>query len=246
MPRLLAREEEAHGGPGRALDLGCGSGAHTVTLAERGWKATGADLIPKALGRARRRIAERGVTADVVHADVTELPAEVVGTGYDFVLDVGCFHGLTAAQRRAMGTAVTAIAAPDASMLLLAFKAGGVPRPLPRGADRPDIEVAFPAWVVTDVEPATTARDAQAAAQGRADLVSTAPAHLTSRRALGRHLQPQAPGIAGPLTHIGPSSCAQDTLGSRRRLLRRNRRSRGSARSRLVIARASWRALVRT
>lgn len=156
LARLFAREEDAHGGPGKALDLGCGSGAHTVTLAERGWKATGVDLIPRALDRARKRIAERQVTADVVHADVTELPADTVGTGYDFFLDVGCFHGLAPAQRRAMGTAVTAIAAPDASLLLLAFKAGGAPRPLPRGADRPDIEAAFPSWTVTDVEPATT------------------------------------------------------------------------------------------
>lgn len=156
LPRLFAREEQAHGGPGKALDLGCGSGAHTVLLAERGWTATGVDLIPKALDRARKRIAEHGVTARVAQADVTELPADTVGVGYDLFLDVGCFHGLSPAQRAAMGAAVTAIANPDASMLMLAFKAGAAPRPLPRGADRPDLEAAFPAWRVTDVEPANT------------------------------------------------------------------------------------------
>jgi cyclopropane fatty-acyl-phospholipid synthase-like methyltransferase len=156
LPRLFAREEAALGGPGRALDLGCGSGLHTVTLAERGWKATGVDMIPKALERARKRIAEHGVSAEVVRADVTDLAPDVVGTGYDFFLDVGCFHGLTDAQRHAMGAAVTAIAAPEAAMLLLAFSAGSAPRPLPRGADRPGIEAAFPAWSVIDAEPATT------------------------------------------------------------------------------------------
>ena len=156
MPRLFAREEQAHGGPGRALDLGCGSGAHTVALAERGWKTTGVDLVPKALNRARRRIADHGVTAEVIRANVTELRPEIVGAGFDFFLDVGCFHGLSPTQRHAMGAAVNAVAAPDASLLLLAFKAGAAPRPLPRGADEADIQRAFPTWVITDTEPATT------------------------------------------------------------------------------------------
>jgi cyclopropane fatty-acyl-phospholipid synthase-like methyltransferase len=156
LARLFAREEADHGGPGKALDLGCGSGAHTVTLARRGWTVTGVDLVPKALDRARRSIREHGVTADIVSADVTELPAQAVGSGYDFFLDVGCFHGLSPAQRQAMGAAVTAIAAPDATLLLLAFKAGAAPRPLPRGADQHDIEAAFAGWTVTDTEPAAT------------------------------------------------------------------------------------------
>jgi SAM-dependent methyltransferase len=156
LPRMFAREESARGGPGKALDLGCGSGAHTVELAERGWKVTGVDLVPKALRRARKRIAEHGVAADLIRADVTELPAETLGTGYDFFLDTGCFHGLTPAQRTAIGAAVTALAAPGASLLLLAFKAGAAPRPLPRGADRAGIEAAFPGWSVTDTEAAVT------------------------------------------------------------------------------------------
>lgn len=154
LPRLFAREETEHGGPAKALDLGCGSGAHTLTLAERGWTVTGVDLVPKALERARRRIAQHGVTAELVRADVTALPPETVGTGYDLFLDIGCFHGLAPDERAAMGRAVTAIATPGATMLLLAFKAGAAPRPLPRGADQPDIEAAFAGWTVTDVEAA--------------------------------------------------------------------------------------------
>jgi len=156
LPRFFTREEAARGGPGKAMDLGCGSGVHTVALAQRGWQVTGVDLVPKALDRARKRIGAHGVTADVVRADVTQLPPETAGSGYDFFLDVGCFHGLSPAQQRAMGAAVTAIAAADASLLLLAFKAGAAPRPLPQGADRPDIEAAFPGWAVTDTEAAVT------------------------------------------------------------------------------------------
>jgi len=52
-----------------------------------------------------------------------------------------------------MGGGVTAVAAPDATLLMLAFQ----PRrrgPLPRGADRGGIETAFPGWTVLDEEPA--------------------------------------------------------------------------------------------
>jgi hypothetical protein len=77
------------------------------------------------------------------------------------VLDTGTFHGLDAAQREAMGREVSAVAAPDATVLLDCF----APRrrgPLPRGASRADVERAFPGWEVTDVEVADTEPDALA------------------------------------------------------------------------------------
>ena len=50
---LLQREEEGRERPyGRALDLGCGSGIWSVTLAERGWEVTGVDIVPKAVREA--------------------------------------------------------------------------------------------------------------------------------------------------------------------------------------------------
>lgn len=156
LPRLLTAEEAHRGGPGRALDLGCGSGAQLAMLAARGWKATGVDLVPKALARARRRLAAQGLTADLVRTDATELPPAAVGSGYDLFLDIGCYHGLHPAARARMGRAVTALAAPDASVLILAFQAGALPRPMPRGADQADIQAAFPGWTLTDTEPAIT------------------------------------------------------------------------------------------
>ena len=154
--RFASREEAEHGGPGRMLDLGCGSGAHTVAFAARGWKACGVDQIGAALRRARRRAEEAHVSADFVQGDVTSLSAADLGTGFDFFLDVGCFHGLSEAQRTAMGRSVTSLAASDATMLLLAFTPGAAPRPLPRGADAAALTRAFPGWEVIDTEPAVT------------------------------------------------------------------------------------------
>ena len=154
--RLFAKEEAGRGGPAQALDLGCGSGAHAVALAERGWRVTGVDQIGRALARARKRAEQRGATVTFVHGDVTRLDPTVIGTGYDLLLDVGCFHGLTPADQTAMGRSIESVAAPDATLLMLAFMPGATPRPLPRGADTASIERALPGWRVVDTQPAIT------------------------------------------------------------------------------------------
>jgi SAM-dependent methyltransferase len=55
-------------GPGRLLDVGCGSGAHTAAFAEHGWDVVGVDISEDLLDRAR----SRGI--DVINADAALLP----------------------------------------------------------------------------------------------------------------------------------------------------------------------------
>ena len=149
---LLDREEEGRSRPfGRALDLGTGSGIWGVRLAERGWQVTGVDLVDKALGRARERIAEAGVEMDLVRGDVTELEDAGIAPGFELLLDTGTFHGLQPEQQRAMGRETSAIAAPEATLLMLVWPRRR--RPLIRGASRDEVETAFPGWTVTNVEP---------------------------------------------------------------------------------------------
>jgi SAM-dependent methyltransferase len=68
LPRLLGR------GPGRCLDLGCGTGVALATLAELGWSPVGVDVSADQLRVARERAEAAG--AELVHADATELPFE--------------------------------------------------------------------------------------------------------------------------------------------------------------------------
>jgi hypothetical protein len=106
---------------------------------------TGFDSNTQAVTRAKRRVAEHSSRASVVCADVTGINADDVGVGYDFFLDVGCYHSLTPPQRMSMGRRVTALAAPGATLLLLAFQPDKLPRPFPRGADRTNVEAPFAA-----------------------------------------------------------------------------------------------------
>ncbi len=147
---MFDREQVGRQPPhGRALDLGCGSGIHAVELAVRGWQVTGVDTVPNALVRARERAREAGVEVWFLHGDVTALRGAGVGSDFRLVLDFGTVHGLTETQREAVGREVSAVAATDATLLMLAFS----PRrrgPLPRGMSRADVEAAYPGWKITD------------------------------------------------------------------------------------------------
>lgn len=107
--------------PGRALDLGCGTGVNSVYLAQRGWNVTGVDMVPRALGLARRRAEREGVAPRFVEGDVTRLRDFGVGDGFTLLLDAGCFHTLPADLRADYVDSVSEAAAPDATLLLYGF-----------------------------------------------------------------------------------------------------------------------------
>lgn len=149
LEHLLAQEEAAR--PDRvrrAIDLGCGRGAHTKLLLDRGWDAIGVDNVRQAVDVAVRR---NGLEdARFVIGDVRHLVHSGVGAGFDLVLDVGCFQSLDDAGRTLMAGGVTELAEPDATILI---RTGG-PRAWPWRADdalRRDIQRAYRGWTVTAV-----------------------------------------------------------------------------------------------
>jgi SAM-dependent methyltransferase len=107
--------------PGRALDLGCGTGTNAVYLARHGWTATGVDFVPSAIARARRRARAAGVEPRFIAGDVTRLGEIGVVGPFDLVLDIGCFHGIPDALRSAYGDQVARATAPGATLLMFAF-----------------------------------------------------------------------------------------------------------------------------
>jgi SAM-dependent methyltransferase len=101
--------------PGRALDLACGEGQNAIWLASRGWKVTGVDFSPVAIGKARARAAGEGVDADFLVADLVELEPDA--RAYDLVI-VFYLH-IPAAERRAvLARAVDALASGGTFLLV--------------------------------------------------------------------------------------------------------------------------------
>ncbi|MFX0078539.1 MAG: class I SAM-dependent methyltransferase [Candidatus Hermodarchaeota archaeon] len=82
--RLKAR------GVKRVLDLGCGSGRHTVFLAKVGFDVFGLDLAPTGLSETIQQLAEAGLTAHVTLSDIQRLPYD--DGFFDAIVSVQVIH----------------------------------------------------------------------------------------------------------------------------------------------------------
>lgn len=83
--------------PCRAIDLGCGTGANAIYLAQKGFEVTGVDFAEAAIHKARARALEAGVQVEFIVDDLTNL-RHVSGT-FDFLLDYGVLDDLRLHQR---------------------------------------------------------------------------------------------------------------------------------------------------
>lgn len=147
---MIDREEDGRLPPfGPALDIGCGTGVWSVRLATRGWQVTGIDMIARAIRSARKRAEEAAVEVRFIHADITELQAGDLDPGYRLILDFGTVHGLDPARRAAVGRLVTAVAAPDATLLMYSLSPARR-RLLPDGVGRAEIEAIYPGWEIVE------------------------------------------------------------------------------------------------
>jgi SAM-dependent methyltransferase len=106
--------------PGRALDVGCGTGTNVLWLAQHGWTAIGVDRSATAIESARRK-ADWTSGAMFAEGDVTRLEELQVDGPFDLILDIGCFHGLPVPRRDAYVRQVARVARPGARMMVFAF-----------------------------------------------------------------------------------------------------------------------------
>jgi SAM-dependent methyltransferase len=112
--------------PGKALDLGCGTGTNSIYLAQHGWEVSAVDFTARALERASEKAARAGVMVKFYRGDVTRLGDLPLGGPFDLLFDLGCFHSLTPQGRAAYARGVAHLSKPGTLFLLYAF----VPRKL--------------------------------------------------------------------------------------------------------------------
>lgn len=74
---------------GTVLDVGCGTGEHTILLTGLGYDVLGIDFAPEAVEQARRNAETKGVTARFEVADAMNLSER---PGYDTIVDSALFH----------------------------------------------------------------------------------------------------------------------------------------------------------
>ena len=124
--------------PGRAIDLGCGTGTNVITLAKAGWQVTGVDFAPRAIQLARQKLKSSKVRADLFTEDATKLRG-ITGP-FDLALDLGCFHGISKEGRMKYLDQLDRILAPSGFWLLYAFLTPGTPR---SGNGLAEVEIDF-------------------------------------------------------------------------------------------------------
>ena len=87
------------------------------------------------------------VTVNFVHADVRRLSTAGLGDNFALIVDNGCLHNMNDDDRDSYVREISAVAAPDARLLIVAFIPGG--RFGVRGIDRTEMERRFvPAWTL--------------------------------------------------------------------------------------------------
>jgi SAM-dependent methyltransferase len=106
--------------PGRAIDLGCGTGANAIYLAQHGFEVTGLDFARTALAKAEVNAAAAGLDVRFVEDDLTALRNDL--GRFDFLLDYGTLDDLSLGQRGRYVDNVVPLARPGARFLLWCFQ----------------------------------------------------------------------------------------------------------------------------
>lgn len=152
-PEVTALIEQEKLSPGRALEVGCGTGTNAIYLARHGWQVTAIDFVRNAIRQARRKARRAGVgeRTEFLVGDVTRL-GEFELPSADFALDIGCLHSLTPDGQRGYAAGLSGALRPGATYLLYAFE----PREGhlgPMGVTLGDIERLFgPRFRIVDVQ----------------------------------------------------------------------------------------------
>ncbi len=105
--------------PGRALDLGCGTGTNAITMTRRGWQVVGVDVSKLAIRLARKKARRAGFSIAFYQEDVTKLG--FLAEPFDLVLDIGCFHSLSVQARARYAAQLKRLVKPAGTYMLYAW-----------------------------------------------------------------------------------------------------------------------------
>jgi len=150
-PAIVRLEEEAKI-IGSVLDIGCGTGANAIYLAERGHEVLAFELVPRAIEVAQQRLGERKLPIEFRVADVLRLGD--LGKRYDTAIDAGVFHVFSDKDRPRYVENIHRHLKPGAKLYLLCFSEHQPGTEGPRRMTQQEIRDSFrDGWLVESIEP---------------------------------------------------------------------------------------------
>jgi cyclopropane fatty-acyl-phospholipid synthase-like methyltransferase len=133
------------------LDAGCGTGEHALFFAEQGHRVIGIDFVEKAIRRARRKAAQRGLSVEFLVKDATALGDW--RQRFASVIDCGLFHVFSDDDRRRYVAGLTQIVMPGGRLFLMAFSDEEPGTEGPRRVSRQELYLAFAdGWDIESVQ----------------------------------------------------------------------------------------------
>ena len=115
----LERSGQIHS---KVLDVGCGTGEHTILLTRLGYDVLGVDAAPTAIEQARDNAAEKNVDARFEVADAMRLGSE---PRYETIVDSALFHIFDDTDRPRYVASLHAVCRPGAAVHVLALSDKG-------------------------------------------------------------------------------------------------------------------------
>ena len=137
--------------PGRALELGCGTGTNAIYLARLGWDVVAVDLIDRAVEQARAKAAAAGVTPRFLCADAARLDFD---GRFELFFDLSCFCAIPAHRRDAYVAGLTRRAVTGAQLLMFGYGPEAFDDPI-SGVTADELRTRFTGWDLVDVTPGT-------------------------------------------------------------------------------------------
>ncbi len=133
------------------LDCGCGTGEHTLMLAERGFDVIGIDISSTAIERARAKARIRGIDPQLVVGDALHL--DRLNRRFGSVIDSGMFHTLEDDDRARYVRSLASVIVPGGRVHLLCFSEQVPGASGPRRVTQAEIREAFAdGWTVESIE----------------------------------------------------------------------------------------------
>jgi cyclopropane fatty-acyl-phospholipid synthase-like methyltransferase len=144
---------------GRVLDVGCGTGEHTLMAASLGLDATGVDVSPLAIQMAEQKAASRGVTSVRFLAGDVLLPEGRAAWGgpFETIIDSAVFHSVSDQDRPTYVDGLRSLLVLGGRLVMLAFSGQEPDGWGPRRISQTEIRAAFSSgWRIETIDPVIT------------------------------------------------------------------------------------------